>query len=475
MEKEKKLGLLPLTMLVIGSLIGGGIFDLMQNMSSRAGLVPMLIAWVITAIGMGTFVLSFQNLSEKRPDLTAGIFSYAKEGFGNFMGFNSAWGYWLSAWLGNVAYAALLFSSLGYFFKFFGNGNNIISIIGASIVIWVVHFLILRGVNTAAFINTIVTFAKLVPVIIFLISALLAFKFNIFSLDIWGNGLHQSIFNQVNSTMKTAVWVFIGIEGAVVFSGRAKKHSDIGKASILALFTMISLYVLISVLSLGIMSHPELANLKTPAMAYVLEKAVGHWGAILVNLGVIISVFGAILAWTLFAAELPYQAAIEGAFPKFFAKENKNKAPINSLLVTNLCVQAFLITFLFTQSAYRFGFALASSAILIPYAFTALYQLQFTLREDKATPGHQKNLIIGILATIYAVYLIYAGGFDYLLLTMIAYTLGMILYIKMRKDDKLPIFVGYEKISAIVILALCLLCIIEIMTGQIDIAAILAG
>ncbi len=184
MKEDNKLGLLPLTMLVIGSLIGGGIFDLMQNMSKGAGLIPMLIAWGITAVGMGTFVLCFQNLSQKRPDLTAGIYSYAKEGFGNFMGFNSAWGYWLSAWLGNVAYAALLFSSLGYFFKFFGDGNNVASIIGASIVLWCVHFLILRGVSTAAFINTIVTFAKLVPLVIFLIAAVLAFKLDIFSHDI---------------------------------------------------------------------------------------------------------------------------------------------------------------------------------------------------------------------------------------------------------------------------------------------------
>lgn len=475
MKEDNKLGLLPLTMLVIGSLIGGGIFDLMQNMSKGAGLIPMLIAWGITAVGMGTFVLCFQNLSQKRPDLTAGIYSYAKEGFGNFMGFNSAWGYWLSAWLGNVAYAALLFSSLGYFFKFFGDGNNVASIIGASIVLWCVHFLILRGVSTAAFINTIVTFAKLVPLVIFLIAAVLAFKLDIFSHDIWGVATGSSVLEQVNSTMQTAVWVFIGIEGAVVFSGHAKSNSDIGKASILALLTMVSVYVLISVLSLGIMTRPELAELKTPAMAYVLEKAVGHWGAVLVNIGVIISVFGAILAWTLFAAELPYQAAKEGAFPKFFAKENVNKAPVNSLLVTNICVQLFLITFLFTKSAYRFGFALASSAILIPYAFTALFQLKYTLAEAKNTPGRTKNLIVGIVASIYSVYLIYAGGFNYLLLTMIAYALGMLLYIKMRRDDKQEVFTGYEKWAAVVILVLCVVCIIQIFTGQIDIQAILNG
>lgn len=477
--EEKKVGLMSLTMLVIGSLVGGGIFNLMKDMSSAAALVPMLIAWGITALGMGTFVLCFQNLSDKRPDLTAGIFSYAKEGFGNFMGFNSAWGYWLSAWLGNVAYAGLLFSSLSYFFSVFGDGNNIWSIIGASIVLWSVHFLILRGVSTAAFINTLVTIAKLVPLVIFIVAAIVAFKFDIFSIDLFGTtsgGFEFSeIFDQVNATMTTAVWVFIGIEGAVVFSSRAKNREDIGKASVLALLTMVALYVLISVVSLGVMSRAEIIELKTPAMAYVLEKAVGPWGAVLVNGGVVLAVVGAILAWTLFAAELPYQAAKEGAFPKFFAKENKNQAPVNSLLVTNICVQLFLITFLFTKSAYNFGFALASSAILLPYAFTAFYQLKHSLQSPANTPKRGFNIFVGTVASVYSIYLIYAGGWDYLLLTMIAYALGVLVYAKVRKENNQPLFVGTEKIAAAVIFGLAVLCIVLMFTGAIDIVGILEG
>ncbi len=227
--------------------------------------------------------------------------------------------------------------------------------------------------------------------------------------------------------MQTAVWVLIGSEGAVVYSGRAKASSDIGKASILALLTMVSVNVLNSELSLGIMTRPELAELKTPAMAYVPEKAVGHWGAVLVKIGVIISVVGAILAGTLFAAELLYQVAKEGSFPKFFAKENVSKAPVNSLLVTNICVQLFLITILFTKSAYRFGFSLAASSILILYAFIAHFQLKYTLAAAKNTPGRTKNLIVGSVASIYSVNLIYAGGYEKHLLTKIAYALGMIL------------------------------------------------
>lgn len=470
--EEKKLGLLPLTMLVIGSLVGGGIFNLMKDMGSVASIVPMAIAWVITAIGMGALVLCFQNLTDKRPDLTAGIFSYAKEGFGNFMGFNAAWGYWLSAWLGNVAYGALLFSSLSYFFTIFGDGNNIYSIIGASIVLWGVHLLILRGISTASFINTIVTIAKLIPLIIFIVSIFLAFKLDLFTMDIFGTGGGfelSSVFEQVNSTMGVTVWVFIGIEGAVVFSGRAKNKSDIGKASILGLLSMIAIYILVTVLSLGVMSRPELSELKTPAMGYLLESIVGTWGAILINIGVIISVLGAWLAWTLFAAELPYQAAKEGAFPKIFAKENKNQAPINSLLLTNGCIQLFLITFLFTQQAYEFSFALASSAILIPYLFTALYQWKLSAQEPKSTKGRSFNLFIGILATVYGIYLVYASGVAYLLLTMLLYAPGILVYWKVRKENNKTLFEGYEMISAIIIIILAIVALYLLLTGTITI------
>ena len=130
--------------------------------------------------------LSFQNLTVKRPDLDGGIFSYAKAGFGNFMGFNSAWGYWLSAWLGNVAYGTLLFSSLGYFFPIFEGGQNVESIIGASVLLWCVHMLILRGVQSAALVNLVTTIAKLVPVFVFIVIGIFAFHIDTFLDGFWG-------------------------------------------------------------------------------------------------------------------------------------------------------------------------------------------------------------------------------------------------------------------------------------------------
>ncbi len=131
MGEDKKLGLFTLTALVVGSIIGVGAFNLARDMAKGAGAGAIIIGWVITGIGMIALGLSFQNLTVKRPDLAGGIFSYAKAGFGTFLGFNSAWGYWLSAWLGNVAYGTLLFSSFGYFLSFFEGVQNVADFIGA--------------------------------------------------------------------------------------------------------------------------------------------------------------------------------------------------------------------------------------------------------------------------------------------------------------------------------------------------------
>jgi len=138
-EHDGKLGLIELIGLVVGSIIGGGVFNLMHDMSTDAGAGAIIIGWVITAIGMVMLALTFQNLTMKRSDLDAGVYSYAEAGFGKYMGFNSAWGYWLSAWLGNVGYATLLMSAVAYFLnlqrwsKHLVNRGGIIYFMGLSL------------------------------------------------------------------------------------------------------------------------------------------------------------------------------------------------------------------------------------------------------------------------------------------------------------------------------------------------------
>ena len=450
-ESPGKLRLGALVALVVGSMIGGGIFSLPQNMAASADVGAVLIGWVITAIGMLTLAFVFQTLANRKPDLDGGVYAYAKAGFGDYMGFSSAWGYWISAWLGNVGYFVLLFSTLGYFFPIFGEGNTPAAVIGASVLLWAVHFLVLRGIKEAAFINLVTTVAKVVPLVLFVLIALFAFKLDIFTADIWGvkNPDLGSVMNQVRNMMLVTVWVFIGIEGASIFSSRAEKRSDVGKATVIGFITVLLFLMLVNVLSLGIMTQPELAKLQNPSMAAVLEHVVGHWGAVLISVGLIISLLGALLSWVLLCAEIMFAAAKDHTMPAFLRKENANHVPANALWLTNAMVQIFLVITLFSASTYLSLIYLATSMILVPYLWSAAYALLLAVRGEtyeNALRERKKDLFIGAIALIYAVWLLYAGGTKYLLLSALLYAPGVILFAKAKHELGKPIFTNVEKL-----------------------------
>ncbi|KAA0946506.1 MULTISPECIES: arginine-ornithine antiporter [unclassified Pseudomonas] len=455
-ESPGKLRLGALVALVVGSMIGGGIFSLPQNMAASADVGAVLIGWLITAIGMLTLAFVFQTLANRKPDLDGGVYAYAKAGFGDYLGFSSAWGYWISAWLGNVGYFVLLFSTLGYFFPIFGEGNTPAAVIGASVLLWAVHFLVLRGIKEAAFINLVTTVAKIVPLVLFVLIAIFAFKLDIFTADIWGikNPDLGSVMNQVRNMMLVTVWVFIGIEGASIFSSRAEKRSDVGKATVIGFITVLLFLMLVNVLSLGIMTQPELAKLQNPSMAAVLEHVVGHWGAILISVGLIISLLGALLSWVLLCAEIMFAAAKDHTMPEFLRKENANHVPVNALWLTNAMVQIFLIITLFSASTYLSLIYLATSMILVPYLWSAAYALLLAVRGEtyeNALAQRKKDLFIGAVALIYAVWLLYAGGTKYLLLSALLYAPGAILFAKAKRELGKQVFTNIEKLIFVIV------------------------
>ncbi len=438
-EASNKLGLLPLVALVVGSMIGGGVFSLPQNMAKGASPGAVIIGWAITGLGMLALAFVYQGLSTRKPKLDAGPYAYARAGFGDFVGFNSAWGYWLSAWIGNVSYAVLIFGALSYFIPAFGaEGNTWQAIVGASVFLWLVHGLILMGVRQAAIINVVTTIAKLAPILIFIIAAFAVFNLPTFNLDLWGAGTPAlgDVMTQVKSTMLVTLWVFIGIEGASVVSGRAANRADIGRATITGFVTALVVYLLVSLLSFGVMTQPELAALPGAAsMANVLEKAVGPWGSILVRIGLVISVAGAFLSWTLFAAEIPYRAAKEGMMPKVFATENRNGSPSGALWITNISVQVFLLLTFYANSTYLSLFFIASTAILVPYVLSGAYAFKLAMTGESydASDGRGRDMLIGAVATLYGAWLVYAAGPNYLLMCALLYAPGILIYGWARK------------------------------------------
>ena len=384
MNENKKLNFSALVAMIIGSTIGSGIFTTTADMAaSGAHTGAVLVGWGICGVGMLGLTMCFFGLNKVKPELTNGVFSYAKEGFGEFVGFNSAWGYWISALLCNVSYMTLLFGAIGYFFPVFGQGNNLASIICASVIIWILNGLVLRGVKEAAALNILTTIAKLVPIFVFIVAVIFlgAFKPSIFMENFWGNGT-VPFGDQVKATTAATVWSFIGIEGAVVLSGRAKKASDVGKASMVGFLGIFAIYVMVAALSLGVMPAEEMAELPNPQMAGILESAVGPWGAALINIGVILSLAGALLGWTIIAADCPYSAAQQGVFMKAFAKSNKNDSPAFSLWLTNGIIQLFLIVIYFNESTYQVFYTLSTSMIMIPYFLSSLYYLKVAITKE---------------------------------------------------------------------------------------------
>jgi arginine:ornithine antiporter / lysine permease len=456
-DSTQKLRLGALIALVVGSMVGGGIFSLPQNIAASASAGATLIGWLITGVGMLTLAFVFQTLANRKPELDGGVYAYAKAGFGDYMGFSSAWGYWISAWIGNVSYMVLLFSTLGYFFPVFGEGNTLPAVIGASILLWLLHFLVLRGIKEAAFINTVTTVAKMLPLALFIVIAAVAFKLDVFTRDFWGAGNPElgSVMDQVRNMMLVTVWVFIGIEGASIFSARAEKRSDVGKATVIGFVGVLLLLVLVNVLSQGILAQAELAGLKNPSMASVLEQVVGPWGAQLIAVGLIVSLAGALLSWTLLCGEILFASARDHTMPEFLRKENANHVPANALWLSNGLIQLFLIITLFSASTYLSLLYLATSMILVPYFWSSAYAVLLAMRGEtyeNAAGERNKDLLVALVSTLYAVWLVYAAGVQYLLLSALLYAPGAILFAKAKHELGQTIFTGVEKLIFVAVL-----------------------
>ncbi|MGH6761995.1 MAG: basic amino acid/polyamine antiporter [Phyllobacterium sp.] len=468
----QKFSIWTLTAMVVGSMVGAGIFSLPQAFGRATGPFGALLAWAIAGVGMLMLAFIFQTLSQRKPDLDAGIYAYAKAGFGNYLGFLSAMGYWSAACLGNVSYFVLIKSTLGLFFPVFGDGNTILAVFVSSVMLWTFHSLILRGVKGAAFVNTIVTIAKIIPILLFIVFVTLGFQADIFVTNFWGGEEVSAgaIAGQVRSTMLVTVFVFVGIEGASVYSRYARDRKDVGIATVLGFLGVLCLLVLVTIFSYGVMLRSDLAALRNPSMAGVLEAVVGPWGAIFVSVGLLVSVLGAYLSWVLLAAEILYSASKYDTMPRFLSHENKNGVPSNALWLTNIVVQTFLIITLFTQYAFRLALELTSSMILIPYLLVAAYgfKLAWTRETYDVDPqGYRGDFFRSALAVLYTAGLIYAAGVEHLLLSAVLYGPGTLLFFIARREQNKTIFTKAE-LAIFVIAALgTIVAIYKIATGLI--------
>jgi arginine:ornithine antiporter/lysine permease len=438
-DSGRQLSAIALTGMVVGSMVGAGIFSLPRSFGLATGVAGALLAWTVTGIGMFALARVFQMLAVRRPDLDAGVFAYAKAGFGDYAGFLSAVGYWLVGCIADVSYWVLIKSTLGASFPVFGDGNTLAAVLVSSAGVWLYHVLILRGIKSAAGINTVVTAAKIVPILVFILLIAAAFEAEVFASNFTGEE-STGLIEQVRATMLITIFVFIGIEGASVYSRYARRRSDVGRATLAGFALVLSLLVLVTLLPYAVLPRAELAGLRQPSMASALEAVVGSWGRVFVGAGLIVSVLGAYLAWSLIAIEVLFAAAKAGDVPRFLAWENRNGVPAASLWLSNAVIQVVLILTLFSDDAFITLVKLTSTMVLVPYLLSAGFALKLTFGQSRDRGAAMWSLV----ATVFAVLMVVGAGIEFLLLSALLYAPATVLFAVARRERKQAVFTGAE-------------------------------
>ncbi|QTL05024.1 amino acid permease [Aquabacter sp. L1I39] len=467
------LSLAALACLVVGSMVGGGIFSLPAAFGSATGILGALVAWTLAGIGMLMLVFVFQSLADRRPDIDAGIYAYALEGFGPYAGFIAALGYWATAFLGNVTFLVLAMSTLGAFFPLFGAGDTLAALAGASAILWAFHVMLLRGVKEAASINTVVTLAKLVPLGVFLVIVAAAARWDLFELNFIGlaDVSVEGVLEQVRQTLLVVVFVFLGIEGASVYSRLARRREDVGRATVIGFLGVLALFILVTILPYGLLPKAQLAHLHNPSVAGVLAAVIGETGRAFVSVGVLVSVLGAFLAWSLLAAEVLSAAAKRGVMPAFLARENARGAPAAAIWFTTGAAQLFLFLTLMAESAFNFVVALTSVTALIPYVFVSAFGLQLALGGRfyaGAEQARRRDMVYSAIATVCALGVVWTAGTKMLLLSCLIFAPGTLLFMRVRREQGGRMFSVPELVAALLILVLAVGAGIGLAVGHVS-------
>jgi arginine:ornithine antiporter / lysine permease len=454
--QNKKWGVGILTAMVVGNMVGAGIFMLPSTLAKTASPLATIITWLLTGLGVLTLAFVFGNLAIRRPDLTTGPQSHAYALFtdkkkGRIAGFSMVWGYWVANWASNVA---IITSFAGYLTTFFPvmTSSDVLFTIGSfqvevgkgitflicSALLWATHFLLVRGVHGAGKITFIATATKIIGFALFIIVALFAFQTSTFGewytpvVNTNGETLH--LLGQVNQAAILTLWAFIGIESAVLLSNRAKSQQAVKQATIFGLVITLIIYLAITLLTMGVVPAEVLKASDKPFVD-ALNIILGSSGGKIMALLGLTCLFGSILGWVLLASEVPYQAAKLGFFPKFFAHENKNGSPTRSLLITNCMSQLFIFSTLSSSitEAYDFVIVVSTLAYLIPYLVSPVFQLKLVLTGetyDTIRGSRGLDAILAVLAITYSLYAIISGSGNMttFLLGIGLFFVGFILY-----------------------------------------------
>ncbi|MGI9508617.1 MAG: amino acid permease [Geminicoccaceae bacterium] len=403
----RRLGFWMCTALVVGNMIGSGIFLLPAALAAYG---PIAIAgWLLTSTGAIILALIFGRLARLVPK-TGGPYAYAREGFGDFAGFLIAWGYWIALWAGNAAVAVAFAGYLGYLFPVIGD-SQLAGLATALIAIWLLTWINIRGVSEAGMVQVVTTILKLMSL---LLVAVIGMAFIDPSHFTPANVSDESPAAAIAACAALTLWAFLGLESATVPAGDViEPERTIPRATIVGTVLAAVVYIAVTIVAFGVL---PLADLKasTAPLADVAKAMLGPVGGSVIALGACISTFGTLNGFTLLTGQVPLGAARDDLFPREFAKLSKSGTPVLALIVSNV-LASILIAMNFTKGLvdqFVFIILLATLTTLVPYLFCALAELMIYLTTGRtvARNGLGSVVALAVAGFLYATWAIYGAG-----------------------------------------------------------------
>ena len=424
-----KIGLWTSTALVVGNMIGSGVFLLPAALAAYGGIG--LLGWLGSSTGAIALALLFSNLSKIIPNALGGPYAYTRSGLGDFAGFLVAWGYWISIWCTNAAIAVTFVSYSTVFFPILA--TNSIMAVGTGLgAVWLLTWVNTLGVKQAGRVQIITTVLKLTPLLLVSIVGLFYMDVDNFSPF---NISSVSNFKAITATATLTLFAFLGLESATIPSGDIHEpEKTIPRATMIGTILTILVYVLGSVAVMGMIPALELKNSNAPfadAAALIWGDSARYW----VAAGAIVSTFGALNGWILLQGQMPRAASRDHLFPEIFKRENKNGSPALGIVISSVLISA-LMMMNFTKGltdTFTFMVLLTTLAVLVPYLFSAasygviLLQNKFWHRESIS------KIVLAAVALVFSLWAIVGSGQETVYWGFIAILSGIPFYVWMKR------------------------------------------
>jgi basic amino acid/polyamine antiporter, APA family len=404
---KNKLGVWTATSLVIGNMVGAGVFLLPAALASFGGI--SLLGWILSAAGALLIAKVFSNASRLLPNADGGPYAYTRKGFGDFAGFLVAWGYWISCWCTNATIAVSLVGALSTFFPQLA--TNPVMAIGTGLsAIWFLTWINTLGIKASGEMQLVTTILKLVPLIAISVVGLFFIRWkNFLPFNISGLSTIQAITGSAAMTL----YAFLGVECATIPAGNiAEPEKTIPRATMLGTGITILVYIMGTMSVMGMIPSKDLQHSVTPfadAAAIMWGDNAHYW----VAAGVAIAAFGALNGWILVQGQISYAIAKDKLFPAIFARENRKGVPAAGILISSVLVSVFMMMN-FTKGLveqFKFMLLLSTLTCLVPYVLVAASYVILFMRKQAVTAGEWvRTLVLASLAFIFSLLAIIGAG-----------------------------------------------------------------